>query len=118
MSVVELAGSDASNALITNTFMNLLEQFRFERVEKAMQALDWKWSVLPNGKKLDAPIIPSLNVMKEQCWNLFTTCMKSLADDSDLKETYWSGGGFCVEVNRETRLVHIGFEVEYACNYP
>lgn len=118
MTVVALATSPSATKMLTEIFMDYLEAFRFDRVEKVMKALDWKWSQLPHGQYIPNPVIPSQTNMKDQCWCLFNSCMKSLADDPDLKETYWSGGGFYVRVNRETRLVRIAFEAEYACNLP
>lgn len=113
--VTALSTSAPANALLTHIFMDCLGTFRFERVEKTMDALEWKW-VVPGRK--DYTERPSISLMRDQCWILFNRCMETLADDPDLKDAYSSSGGFRVTVNRDTREVRITFEAEYAANYP
>ena len=63
----------------TDAIFDLLEKFNFERVEKMMHAVDWKWSL---GKELR---FPTIDEMRNKCISL-------LFDAERNKDTISSGG--------------------------
>ena len=70
---------------------NIINYFDFEKVRNVMKALNWTWAGCGEKKE---PGIPSIEELREQAYDLLTTCENGLNNS----ETYLSAcGGFEAE---------------------
>lgn len=112
MSVTEFKTHPSVIARLQEQYMEIMSLFRFDRVEKTMQLLNWKWY------DMSPEYVPDRGRMRHQCNDLFARCLKELTDHPEQTRVYWSGGGFRVEVDLVIRSVRVSFEVDYVSSIP
>ena len=72
------------NVKSEKNLMLCLVYYDFERVHKAMEALNWKWSS-PNG-------VPSIDELKEQAVDLLIRCFQH--SEKNKEDWFVASGGF------------------------
>lgn len=89
-------------------FHQILNDFDFEKVQKVMTFLDWKW-----GNK-----VPNVWDLERTCLDLYRMCLTELYLDPDCKDMEASTGGFTVKVHKN-KFMEIDFCLEkaYVENY-
>jgi hypothetical protein len=70
-------------------YQDALTKFDFEKVQKTMKSLGWKWY----GSKFP----PSVDEMKETCNELFEISIRDHLKDN--KDISWRTGGFQLDIN-------------------
>ena len=68
----------------------ILENFDFERVQKVMQFLDWKWG---------EPTVPSIEQIRSTANHMMQMAISESARQPD-RDTFVGTGGFCAHVYR------------------
>lgn len=88
----------------------ILDEFDFCKVEKVMQALEWRWA--------SVGCVPSIGDMRRWCRRLLKSSIKEVGTNSDW---FTGSGGFMVNVTQypgdSKKYIKLSFQVAEWSNY-
>jgi hypothetical protein len=104
---------------------DIIDEFNFEKVHKAMIALDWKWAI-PQTTDYNGPLklqVPTLNRLKEFArYQLISSIKTGLYSSGGLKAEYFSAiqeevtEGGAIKQYAEPEYFVLTFELTSACS--
>ena len=83
----------------TAAVLRVMNTFDFEKVHKAMVAVDWKWTTR-NPDDVHELAIPDIDRIKESAANLMWSCYEWL-DEKDVDGSRVASGGFTATLDKD-----------------